>query len=75
LAVSLAFFAAASASRSFGARAASSIMVSRAYRQAVAVATANPAARSAKVSPLRRWTSTSRFEGLAQVAWNRGRRR
>src|SRR5215813_1480375 len=39
-------FAAASALRSFGARAASSVMVSRAYRQAVAVPTANPAARS-----------------------------
>jgi hypothetical protein len=38
----------------FGARAASSRTVSAAYRQAVAVLTPNPAARSANVSPLRR---------------------
>jgi len=37
--------AAASAPRSLGARAASRVMVSRAYRQAVAVRAANPAAR------------------------------
>src|SRR5262249_59195483 len=42
-----AFFAAASARGSFGARAASRVMVSRAYRQAVAVPTAKPAAQPA----------------------------
>jgi hypothetical protein len=51
---SLFFFAARSAARSFGARADSSATVSLTYRQAVAVLTANPAARSANVSPLRR---------------------
>ena len=49
-----AFVAARNALRSFGARAASSRTVSAAYRQAVAVLTPNPAARSANVSPLRR---------------------
>ena len=40
--------------RSFGARAASSSVVSCTYLQAVVTPTANPAASSANVSPLRR---------------------
>ena len=52
-------FAAASAAPSFGERAASKATVWVAYRQAVAVPTPNPAASSAKVSPLRRRTRTS----------------
>jgi hypothetical protein len=46
--------AAASARRSLGDRAASKAMVSVTYGQAVAVPMPNPAASSAKVSPLRR---------------------
>jgi hypothetical protein len=54
-----AFFTAASAGRSFGARAASRRTVSVAYRQAVAVLMPNPAASSANVSPLRRCARAS----------------
>ena len=43
-----------------GARAASRETVSFTYLQAVAVPTSNPATSSVNVSPLRRWTSTSR---------------
>ncbi len=53
------FFAARSAPRNFGARAASRATVSVTYLQAVAVLTPNPAASSANVSPLRRCARTS----------------
>jgi hypothetical protein len=64
-----AFFASRTASRSFGARAASSATVSVTYRHAVAVPTPNPAATYANGSPLRRWTRTRTKTRTRRACW------